>query len=54
MDDQESASDVRELLNYVEGTAGALMAVELVKVQEDWTVARAIREIRAAVAGRAA
>ena len=47
VDDQESASDVRELLNYEEGTAGALMAVELVKVQEDWTVARAIREIRA-------
>lgn len=47
VDDQGSASDVRELLNYEEGTAGALMAVELVKVQEDWTVARAIREIRA-------
>jgi magnesium transporter len=47
VDDQVSASDVRELLNYEEGTAGALMAVELVKVQEDWTVARAIREIRA-------
>lgn len=47
VDDQESASDVRDLLNYDEGTAGALMAVELVKVQEDWTVARAIGEIRA-------
>ena len=47
VDDQGSASDVRELLNYEEGTAGALMALELVKVQEDWTVARAIREIRA-------
>ena len=47
VDDVESASDVRELLNYEEGTAGALMAVEMVKVEEDWTVARAIREIRA-------
>ena len=51
VDDQESASDVRELLNYEEGTAGALMALELVKVQEDWTVARAIREIRAQASG---
>ena len=47
VDDQETASEVRELLSYEDGTAGALMAVELVKVEEDWTVARAIREIRA-------
>lgn len=47
VDDQEAASEVRELLSYQDGTAGALMAVELVKVEEDWTVARAIREIRA-------
>ncbi len=47
VDDQETASEVRELLSYQDGTAGALMAVELVKVEEDWTVARAIREIRA-------
>ena len=45
--DQDTVSEVRELLSYQEGTAGALMAVELVKVEEDWTVARAIREIRA-------
>ena len=47
VDDQETASEVRELLSYEDGSAGALMAVELVKVEEDWTVARAIREIRA-------
>ena len=47
VDDVESASEVLELLSYEEGTAGALMAVEMVKVEEDWTVARAIREIRA-------
>ena len=47
VDDVESATEVLELLNYEEGTAGALMAVEMVKVEEEWTVARAIREIRA-------
>ena len=47
VEDQETASEVMELLSYEEGTAGALMAVELIKVEEDWTVARAIREIRA-------
>ncbi|MDA0729115.1 MAG: magnesium transporter [Bacteroidetes bacterium] len=47
VEDQETASEVMELLRHEEGTAGALMAVELIKVQEDWTVARAIREIRA-------
>ena len=47
VDDQETASEVMELLQYEDGTAGALMGVELIKVEEDWTVARAIREIRA-------
>jgi magnesium transporter len=47
VNDPETVSEVRELLSYEDGTAGALMAVELVKVEEDWTVARAIREIRA-------
>ena len=35
VDDVESASEVLELLSYEEGTAGALMAVEMVKVEED-------------------
>lgn len=47
VEDQETASEVLELLSYPEGTAGALMGVELIRVEEDWTVARAIREIRA-------
>lgn len=46
LDDMEQASDIRDLLTYEEGTAGAMMAKELVKVQADWTVTRAIREIR--------
>lgn len=46
LEDPEQASDIRDLLNYPEGTAGALMAKELVKVQGEWTVTRAIREIR--------
>lgn len=46
LEDNEQASDIRDLLNYEEGTAGAMMAKELVKVQAEWTVNRAIREIR--------
>ena len=36
-----------DLLTYEEGTAGSLMAKELVSVEESMTVAKAIREIRA-------
>lgn len=46
LEDEEQASDIRDLLNYEDGTAGALMAKELVKVRGEWTVTRAIREIR--------
>jgi magnesium transporter len=46
LEDKEQASDIRDLLNYADGTAGALMAKELVKVHGEWTVTRAIREIR--------
>lgn len=46
LEDNDQASDIRDLLNYEEGTAGAMMAKELVKVQAEWTVNRAIREIR--------
>ncbi|MBX2978081.1 MAG: magnesium transporter [Flavobacteriales bacterium] len=46
LDDQEQREDLEELLSYQEGTAGALMAKELVKVRTDWTVARAIVEMR--------
>ncbi|MGB0423600.1 MAG: magnesium transporter [Flavobacteriales bacterium] len=44
--DEEKASDIIDLLNYEEGTAGALMAKELVKVNINWTVAHTIREMR--------
>ncbi|MBI1268777.1 MAG: magnesium transporter [Cryomorphaceae bacterium] len=46
IDDDEQASDLIDLLNYPEGTAGALMAKELVKVNQNWTVATCIREMR--------
>lgn len=46
LDDQEQASDIIDLLNYEEGTAGALMAKELIKVNQNWTVATCIREMR--------
>lgn len=46
LEDTEQADDIRALLTYEEGTAGALMATELVKVRAEWTVTRAIREIR--------
>lgn len=46
VEDEEAKSDVIDLLNYEEGTAGAIMAKELVRVEEGWSVARAIKEIR--------
>ncbi|MCI5058763.1 MAG: magnesium transporter, partial [Flavobacteriales bacterium] len=46
IDDVEQASDIVDLLNYPEGTAGALMAKELIKVKETWTVTQCTREMR--------
>jgi magnesium transporter len=46
IEDEEHASDIVELLTYEENTAGALMAKELVKVKETWTVAGCMREMR--------
>lgn len=46
LEDEEQASDIIDLLTYQEGTAGALMATELVMVNQNWTVAHAIREMR--------
>jgi len=46
LDDPEQREDIEELLTYAEGTAGALMAKELVSVRTDWTVARAIVDMR--------
>ena len=46
LDDEELAADIKELLSYQDNTAGALMAKELVKVYETWTVAGCMRRIR--------
>ena len=47
IDDKELVADIQELLEYDENTAGGLMAKELVKVSETWTVAGCLRKIRA-------
>jgi magnesium transporter len=44
--DEEHVADIVELLNYDEDTAGGLMAKELVKVKETWTIAGCVREMR--------
>jgi magnesium transporter len=46
LEDQEQREDIEELLTYKEGTAGALMAKEFISVRTDWSVARAIVEMR--------
>jgi magnesium transporter len=46
LQDIEYASSLLSLTNYEENTAGSLMALELVKVQNDITVADCIEEIR--------
>ena len=46
LEDVDLAADIKELLSYEEETAGALMAKELVKVYETWTVAGCMRRIR--------
>lgn len=46
LEDEELAADIKELLSYEDNTAGALMAKELVKVYETWTVAGCMRRIR--------
>ena len=44
--DEEHKAEITELLAYDEDTAGGLMAKELVKVFETWTVAGCLRRIR--------
>ncbi len=46
IEDEKHAEDIKELLSYDEDTAGGLMAKELVKVKETWTVAGCVREMR--------
>lgn len=46
IEDAEHAKDLKELLRYDEDSAGGLMAKELIKVRETWTVAGCVREMR--------
>lgn len=46
IEDQEHKAEIKELLAYDEDSAGGLMAKELVKVYETWTVAGCLRKIR--------
>lgn len=46
VDDLNLAKDLADLLTHAEGTAGALMATELVKVNQNWTVLKCVREMR--------
>lgn len=46
IEDIEQASDIAELINFEEGTAGSLMAKELVSVYAFETVSQCIEEIR--------
>ncbi|MCF6295905.1 MAG: magnesium transporter [Flavobacteriaceae bacterium] len=46
IEDEEHAQDIKELLTYDDHSAGGLMAKELVKVNENWTVTQCVREMR--------
>tara|TARA_R110000868_G_scaffold240846_5_gene495444 strand:- start:6779 stop:8152 length:1374 start_codon:yes stop_codon:yes gene_type:complete len=46
IEDEDHKAEITELLAYDEDTAGGLMAKELVKVYETWTVAGCMRRIR--------
>lgn len=46
IEDREHAKDIVDLLRYDEDSAGGLMAKELVKVNENWTVSRCVKEMR--------
>jgi len=46
IEDDDHAKDIVDLLQYEEGTAGSLMAKELVKVKETWLVPTCVRNMR--------
>ncbi len=46
IEDTEHAKDIVDLLRYDEDTAGGLMGKELVQVNENWNVLRAVSEMR--------
>jgi len=46
IEDDELVADIQELLNYDDDVAGGLMAKELVKVNENWTITQCVKEMR--------
>lgn len=44
--DTEQVSDIVDLLAYSEDTAGGIMAKELIRVNKNWTITNAFRQIR--------
>ncbi len=46
LEDRQQAEDIVDLLHYEEGTAGSLMAKELIKVNINWTVSNSVKEMR--------
>lgn len=46
IEDEEHKADIQELLAYEDDSAGSIMAKELVKVNENWTVTRCVKEMR--------
>ncbi len=46
LEDISMAGDIVDLLNYDENTAGGLMAKELIKVKESWSILTCLRSMR--------
>lgn len=46
LNNKEKVSDINELLNYNENSAGSLMAIELIKVNKNWSTVECVREMR--------
>jgi magnesium transporter len=46
IEDKEQAQEIASLLTHAEDTAGALMATELIQVNENWTVLTCVKEMR--------
>jgi len=46
LDDISNAGDIADLLSYDEDTAGGMMAKELIKVKENWSVPTCLRSMR--------
>lgn len=46
IEDEEQVKDIEELLSYDEDTAGGLMGKEFIKVNENWSTATCVKEMR--------